>query len=358
MLRPKPGLAAIQDYQAGRSSELVKEQLGLTTATGLASNEISEGPLPGVAELLAEHLGNIHRYPEVRSATLARAIAAKHSIDVSRVAVGPGSAGLLFQFSHAFMTPSSTLVVPTPTFDGYPLAAAVADATYVPVPLRNHQVDVEAVMSAVSPETGAIVLAEPNNPTGTALGREPIEWLIEQTAGRCFLILDEAYFEFNSHPDRVNGIEVASAQPHVVVLRTFSKAYGLAGMRVGYAVGDAEVCSYLNRVAPPFSVNALAQKAALASLDLVDELNSRICRVVAERQRLVEALRGVGLKVPDPYGNFIFIDIADPESLASQLEQRGVVTRPISGHGLRVTIGMAAENDRFLGAIRSIFDPR
>ncbi len=354
MLTPRAELAALSDYKAGRSSELVKEQLGLSEAIGLASNEMSEGPLPGVLELLAERLAGIHRYPEVRAATLVQALASKHGIDTGRVAVGPGSAGLLWQFTEAYMTSASTLVAPHPSFEGYPLAAAVAGAKYVPVPLQDHRVDVEALMSAVTTDTGAVVIAEPNNPTGTALGREPIEWLIEQTAGRCFLILDEAYFEFNSHPDRLDGIELAAAEPHVVVLRTFSKAYGLAGMRVGYAVGDPEVCSFLNRVAPPFSVNGLAQWAALASLDAADELDDRVGRVVAERDRVAAVLGTLGIHVPDTYANFVFLDGPEPESMAAQLEERGVVARPMAGQGLRVTIGLEAENDRFLDAITSI----
>lgn len=350
-LKPKRMLRRLPDYRAGRSSQLVMREQGLDSVIALAANEMSDGPLPSVEAVIAGHYREANRYPEVRSATLIDAIAHFHSIPSDRVAVGPGSAGLMWQFSEAFLDDRSAVVAPTPSFEGYPLIAAMAGATYRPVPLRHWTVDVDGLIDAATTDADVVFVAEPNNPTGTAIGANGLRRLIEHTRDRCFLVVDEAYVEFNDHPDAVDAIELAADEPHVLVFRTFSKAHGLAGLRVGYAVGDPEVCTYLNRVAPPFSVNALAQHAAAASLAARHELQARIRTVATERVRVIDRLRALGLAVADSYANFVFIPTERSDGLAVELEAAGVVTRPVDGAGLRVTIGNDTENDRFLDAM-------
>lgn len=354
------GRPAAQDgsaYAAGRTAATVRAELGLDDVIALAANESPNGPLPSVAARLAEVIGEVHRYPEVRSATLLDELARFHGIEPERIVVGAGSAALIWQLAHSRLGPDSEVIAPAPSFEGYPVVARLLDAGYVPVPLIDHRVDIDELVAAITDQTSVVFVAEPNNPTGTAIGRVGLERLIEATADRCLLVIDEAYVEFNDHPDAVDAITIAGAHPHVLVLRTFSKAHGLAGLRVGYAVGSPQVCASLGRVAPPFSVNAVAQYAAITSLRAEAELKDHVAVICDERHRVAETLAARGFRIPDSRTNFVFVEHDAPELLARELEQRGVITRPIAGHGLRITIGTTDQNDRAVAALIEAVGP-
>jgi histidinol-phosphate aminotransferase len=298
---------------------------------------------------LQRQLDAVNRYPEVRSATLRAAIAERLGVSADGVAVGAGSSGLLWQIATAFLDESTELVTPWPSFEGYPLIARLMGARLSTVPLRHHRVDTEAVAAAVGEHTKVVMIAEPNNPTGTSIGYPAVAALAAATAGRCLLVVDEAYVEFASETDAGGALGLIADFPHVVVLRTFSKAHGLAALRVGYAVAAPDIADVLDRVAPPFAVSALAQVAAGASLQAVDELEARIVAVVAERERVAAAVQEVFGELPPSATNFLWIPCGtSADVIASALEDDGVITRPVPGHGLRVTIGDRADNDRFL----------
>ncbi len=350
---PVAAVVAMQAYRAGRSPRIVQQELGVADADRLASNESPYGPLPSVIEALSKATESVNRYPGVRAVDLISEIARQHNIDVENVIAGPGSAGVLWQLATAYLGADRHMVSPTPSFEGYPLIAQLTGTRLTQVSLRDHTVHVSDLLDAIADDTALAVIAEPNNPTGTAVGSDALEDLIAGTRDRCLLVIDEAYVEFQAETSR--SIERAMAEDHVVVLRTFSKAFGLAALRVGYAVGNSDVLSYIDRVAAPFSVTAHAEAAAIASLHNSVELAKRVGNTVAERERVADALRRDGWECLDSHTNFVFLPISDSATdIAAALERVGVITRPIAGIGLRVTIGSPQENDRFLAGLTAI----
>jgi len=350
IVAPLPSIASLPIYRAGRSAEVVERETGIANASRLASNESPYGPLPSVRETLAETSDTINRYPAVRAEQLISEIASSFDVPRESVIAGPGSAGLLWQLAGAYLGPGRSIVAPTPSFEGYPLIARLSGASLIQVPLRDHAVHVPDMVEAIEDDTAVVVIAEPNNPTGTGIGADAIEALVDATRERSLLVIDEAYVEFTSNPSR--SIEMAIANDHVVVLRTFSKAFGLASLRIGFAIGHPDVVGYIDRVGPPFSVTTHAEAAAIASLRAISELQQRVEAIVSERQRVISAVRAAGIDCLDSDTNFAFLPISDSaEPLAAELERLGVITRPVAGVGLRVTIGSVEDNDRFLGAI-------
>lgn len=345
---PYAPISLLPAYQAGRSADVVAEEHGLAEAIKLASNESPFGPLPSVAGEIIAAIGSVNRYPDVSATPLRAALAERHGLEVAEVTVGAGSTGVLYQLSRAYLAPGEQVVMHTPSFEAYPIIATLAQAEPVTVPLRDGYTDVEALAAAVTPRTKIVLVADPHNPTGTAIAAERLRWLADQLAGRCLLVIDQAYHEYGAG----SGDDLALLhrdRPHVLILRTFSKAYGLAALRVGYGVAAFDVINALERVSPPFGVNDLGIVAACASLDATDELRVHVDQVVAERRRLEGFLRSLGVPVPPSEANFVWLP-AGPTSgrLALALERRGVVTRPVGDFGVRVTIGLRAENDRFI----------
>jgi histidinol-phosphate aminotransferase len=348
-VRPRAAVLELPSYRAGRSAADAMAAYGLRMAIKLASNEAPYGPLPSVRAAIDESLSELNRYPAVSAQPLRAELAESLGLEPAAVAVGAGSSGLLWQISAAFLEPGDDVVFPWPSFEGYPILARLAGARPVQVPLRDQTADVDALLEAVTPTTKLVLVADPNNPTGTAVPAGDIQKLVDGLAGRCLLVVDEAYLEFRDRPGNIPPGELLAASRDVIVLRTFSKAYGLAGLRVGYACGDPLLIDVIDRVAPPFVVSSVGQAAAIASLRAEDELGSRIDAVIAERARVTHALCELGWPVPHPQGNFVWLPVrAAAEGLAEALEQRGVVTRCFPGWGVRVTIGEPPENDLFL----------
>ncbi len=338
-------------YRAGRTALDAMRAHGLRSAIKLASNESPFGPLPSVHSAIAV-CQQVNRYPEVSAATLRARIAEHHGIPEAAVSVGAGSAALLWQLAWAFLEEADTVVFPWPSFEAYPLLARLSGAHACSVALDRSAVDVDALATVALRGAKLTVVAEPNNPTGSSLGAERLRDLISRLPESTLVIVDQAYHEFNAARDDALVRDAAERFSNVAVLRTFSKAHGLAALRVGYLVASPSVAEVVQRVAVPFAVNSVAAAAACASLDSQGELCDRVAYVVDQRSRLERRIRNLGLGVPISEGNFVWLPAGVRSSeLSASLETAGVVTRAVDGHGVRVTIGTAEDNETFLAAL-------
>ena len=343
----RPALQSLPAYVAGRS---------VPGATKLASNETSYPLLPAVAARVAEVAAGANRYPDFAAGALTRALADKLGVDETQVAVGCGSVALCQQVIQALADAGDEVLYPWRSFEAYPILTTVAGARSVQVPLRPDQsFDLAALATAVTDRTRVVFVCNPNNPTGTALGRSELTGFLDSVPGGVLVVIDEAYREFVTDPDVPDGLTLLD-RPNVVVLRTFSKAYGLAGLRVGYGVAaDSRVATALRQMQIPFAVSQIAQEAALACLepDAEKELMTRVDEVVAQRSRVHAALVELGYPATPSQANFVWLPLGDRTAdWARVCEENGVIVRPFAGAGARVTVGTAAENDTFLAAAR------
>jgi histidinol-phosphate aminotransferase len=276
-------------------------------------------------------------------------------VDVDRVAAGCGSVGLLQQLLLAYVDPGDEVVYPWPSFEAYPIDVQLTGGVEVTVPLVDHTFDLEAVAAAVTDRTKLVLLANPNNPTGTAVHVDQLRRLVEQVPGDVLVVVDEAYREFVTADLGDPITDLQPGHPNVVVLRTFSKAFGLAALRTGYAVADPEVVVELDKVLIAFAVNHLAQVASLAAIAARDEVQAVVDRITAERDRVVASLRADGWDLPDAHANFVYLPLGSRTDVVfPEMEKRGVVVRPFPGVGMRVTIGTPAQNDRFLATLAEV----
>lgn len=340
-------LASLPSYIPGRS---------IPGAIKLASNEVAAGPLPSVRAVIADAAASVNRYPDMGALALIERIAAHAGVDPDRVAVGCGSVSLCQQLVQASCDgPQDDVLFGWRSFEAYPIITQVVGAGRVMVPLTpQHELDSQAMAAAVTERTRVVFVCNPNNPTGTVWRRSELERFLDTVPESVIVALDEAYREFVIDPEVPDGLTLLDGRPNVVVLRTFSKAYGLAGLRVGYAIAAPDLIAALRKVGIPFSVNALAQAAAVASLDASDELLARCGQVCAERERVRAALQSVGYQVPESQANFVWLPLGERTAEFNQhcLEQK-VVVRAFVGDGARVTIGAPEENDALLGAALS-----
>lgn len=343
---PVSRIARLPGYQPGRSVE---------GAVKLSSNEDPYGPLPAAVEAASAAVateGGL--YADHGAGALRAALAASLGVGAECVGVGCGSVGLLQQLLLAFAEPGDDVVYPWPSFIAYPQFAELVGARRVEVPLRTWAADVDALLGAVTPATRLVLLANPNNPTSTAVDTAALVRLADGLPERCLLVVDEAYREYVTDPDVGDAVALFHGRPNVAVLRTFSKAHALAGLRVGYVIGPPEVVRAVDATLTPFAVNVAGQAAAMASLARADEIAERARRVASMRDDLVRELHARGLyDVPASQGNFVWLPSDDPGALASALEGEGVVTRPL-GSGVRVTVGTPSDNERFLAAVDAV----
>jgi histidinol-phosphate aminotransferase len=342
-------------YRPGKSAAQAEDEHGITDAIKLASNENPYPPVPAVVEAIAAAAGDVNRYGDHRAANLRAAIAGWLDVDVDRVAAGCGSVGLLQQLLLAYVDPGDEVVYPWPSFEAYPIDVQLTGGVEVTVPLVDHTFDLEAVAAAVTDRTKLVLLANPNNPTGTAVHVEQLRRLVEQVPGDVLVVVDEAYREFVTADLGDPITDLQPGHPNVVVLRTFSKAFGLAALRTGYAVADPEVVVELDKVLIAFAVNHLAQVASLAAIAARDEVQAVVDRITAERDRVVASLRADGWDLPDAHANFVYLPLGSRTDVVfPEMERRGVVVRPFPGVGMRVTIGTPAQNDRFLATLAEV----
>jgi len=345
-------LDAIPNYVPGRSPADLARELGLSEAIKLASNEVPYGPLPGVVEAIAEAAAGAHRYPDMGVVALREALAERHRVTADRIATGCGSVALCEHLARAACLPGDEIVYSWRSFEAYPIIAATTGAVSVRVPNdAEHRHDLSAMADAVSGRTRMILVCNPNNPTGSIVRRAELDAFLDRVGEDVIVVLDEAYREFVTDPAVPDGLETYGDRPNVVILRTFSKAWGLAGMRVGFLVAQPDVAATVRKVVTPFSTSAAAQAAALAALTQAEEVRRRCDLVVAERSRLVEALRKLVPEVPESQSNFVWLPLGDRSAeFGRGCEARGVIVRPFPGEGVRVTVGTPAENDAFLAA--------
>lgn len=350
--RVRSAVTQLPAYRPGKAAEQAEEEHGITDAIKLASNENPYQPIPEVVEAIRAAASGVNRYCDHRATELRAAIADWLGVGDDQVTVGCGSVGLIQQLFLTFVDPGDEVVTPWRSFEVYPIDTMLMDATLVSVPLAGGRFDLEAVAAAVTERTKLVLLATPNNPTGPATSTADLRTLLEQIPSSVIVLIDEAYREFvdPSFGDPVT--DLLGDFPNVVVTRSMSKAYGLAGLRVGYLVGHPDVVVEIDKTLLPFAVNAIAQAGALAAITHRDAYQPAIDLIVRERQRVADALAADGWPTFPTEGNFVYLDVGDrTESLYLELERRGVVTRPFAGEGLRVTIGSPEENDRFVRAL-------
>lgn len=324
----------------------------MVDAIKLASNEAPFGPLPSVAGAISSGIESINLYADHGAAALRHDLAEYLGVDVSQVTVGAGSAGLLQQLCLAYCDKGDEVAMCWPSFEAYPVFAMLVEAEQIRVPLRDETFDLDALAAAITPATKLVFVTNPNNPTGTVVGTDEIEAFLKRVPTTCLVVLDEAYSEFVTDERVTDSTRLLADHNNVIITRTFSKAHGLAGLRVGYAAGHPDVIAMVDRTLVPFAVNELAQRAARASIAADDEMRERVTTVVAERMRVATELRSSGWTVPDPQANFVWLPVGDVAAdLGVQLERHGVVTRAFPDVGIRVTISDHAGNDRFLAAL-------
>ncbi|MFL6106473.1 MAG: histidinol-phosphate transaminase [Marmoricola sp.] len=344
--QPREGVAAIPAYVPGRPPALRDD---LVTYK-LSSNENPYPPLPGVLEAAARACAVMNRYPDMGSVELRAALATKLGVELDQVAVGTGSVAVLYHLLQAFCDPGDEVVHAWRSFEAYPIAVSVAGATGVEVPLApDGRHDLGGMAAAVTDRTRVVLLCTPNNPTGPALTQSEVDEFLAVVPSNVLVVIDEAYLEFVRIADVVDGVGLATSRGNVVVMRTFAKAYGLAGLRVGYLVGPARIAEAVRACSLPFGVSSLAQAAAVASLAAEPALLERVDRIVEERERVVAGLAEAGWSVPDAQGNFVWFGLDERTAeFAAAAEEAGIVVRPFAGEGVRVTIGEPDANDVLL----------
>ncbi|HTO06155.1 MAG TPA: histidinol-phosphate transaminase [Myxococcota bacterium] len=347
----------LDPYVPGKPVEELERELGIASAVKLASNESPIGPSRRAVEAIFAAAENLNRYPDDTCFALRDALATQLGVATNQLCFAGGSDGILELLAKCFLAPGDEALFPWPSFAMYPIMTRGAGATPVLAPLdRAYRADVAALLAAVTPRTRLVVLANPNNPTGTSIGAAEFARLVRELPERIVLAADEAYLSFVRRSDFPDSIAALRERKTLVVLRTFSKGHALAGLRIGYAIGDAELISYLERARHPFIVNSLAQVAAVAAL--ADHAHAaRIAELTHQGIAQLEAgLRKLGIPFADTDANFLLLEVGPgADALQERLLRFGVITRPLGGFGLkthlRVSVGTREENERFLTAL-------
>ena len=349
--RPRSHIGDIPAYVPGKPPT---PRPGLTTYK-LSSNENPYPPLPGVVEAATRAVESMNRYPDMGSRALYEALAQRLGVPVEDLAAATGSVALIYQLLQAFCEPGDEVVYAWRSFEAYPIAVTAAGARSVQVPLRaDGRHDLDAMAGAITERTRVVMVCTPNNPTGPAVTQAELDAFLARVPAHVVAVVDEAYLEFVRMDDAVDGLATYRAHPNVVLFRTFSKAYGLAGFRVGYAVAHAEVAGALRAVSLPFGVSSVAQAAALASLEASEALMERVDALVTERDRVESGLRAAGWDVPDAQGNFAWFALGErTAAFAAACDEAGIVVRPFAGEGCRVSVGEVEANDRLLEVARA-----
>jgi histidinol-phosphate aminotransferase len=356
-------LARMPGYQAGVPTGQAPEAIASGVIAQLASNESPFPPHPQVVEAIAKAAAAMHRYPDPDATLLRRRIAERYETEPGRVAVGNGSCELLLAAAEALCEPGAEIVYAWPAFSMYPYLPALTGAREIRVPLAEGDVhDLDAMAAEVTAATQLVIVCNPNNPTATHVPAAEIAAFCERIPPHVTIILDEAYVEFQTHDDPDATLDLLDDFPNLVVLRTFSKCYGLAGLRVGYGIGSANFRAAVDAVRQPFSVNALAQAAGAEAILHQDDVLRRVESTIAARLTVEEALRGLGLRTSDSQANFSWIDLgdADEDEVVAGLGQQDIAVRPgkaLGGSGhIRVSYGTAEENERFVRVLSEILD--
>lgn len=353
-VRLRPTLDAVPAYKAGKPAQ-PREDL---VTYKISSNENPYPPLDSVVEVVREAALRMNRYPDMSVATLIAALAARWNVEPDEIAVGTGSSGVLGSLLQITCAPGDEVIYPWRSFEAYPIMAALADATSVQVPLdADGRHDLDAMAAAITDRTRLVIVCTPNNPTGPSLREDELRAFLAKVPRDVLVVVDEAYLEFVTPDAALDAIAVFRDHHNVAVLRTFSKAYGLAGLRLGYCIAAPPVASALRKAAVPFGVSDLAEKAAIASLEAYDELQERVDALVVERSRVTEALAQQGWKVPETQANFVWLPLGDDAlAFAALADQEGLVVRAFDGDGVRCTIAEPEANTRLIEVCRTFLE--
>ncbi|QNF93885.1 histidinol-phosphate transaminase [Janibacter sp. YB324] len=324
------------------------------TVYKVSSNENPHPPLPSVVEVIREAAEGVNRYPDMGVTALTDALAAQLDVPREQIATGTGSVGVLAQIIQSTCDPGDEVVYAWRSFEAYPIVVAIAGATSVQVPLTDDQRhDLDAMAAAITDRTRVVLVCTPNNPTGPSVTHAELEAFLAKVPRDVLVVVDEAYLEFVDGEGEVDGLSLRREHGNVMLLRTFSKAYGLAGLRVGYAVAPEPVAEALRKTATPFGVNLIAQAAAIASLEAKDELDVRVKEIVAERERVLAALAEAGWQMTPSQANFVWFPLGERTAdFVAACTEAGLSVRPYGTDGVRVTIGETEANDRLIEVAR------
>ncbi len=358
-----PYLRGLIPYSPGKPIEEVERELGIAESVKLASNENPLGPSPLAVRAIQEALPGIHRYPDGSAYRLCQALARHWGVSADMLLLGNGSNELLEIVARCFLMPGNEVVYAAQAFIIYDMVAQLTGATKVVVPLRDFTHDLDAMRAAISPRTKVVFIGNPNNPTGTAVPARAMEAFLASVPPEVLVILDEAYYEYLPPDLTPDALPFVREGRLLLVLRTFSKIYGLAGLRIGYGIGPAPLIALLNRAREPFNTNSLAQAAATAALRDVEHVSRTLAVTETGRKFLAEQCRALGLAVVPSVANFLLVDVGRPgPATADALLRHGVIVRPMAGYGfpthLRITIGTPPENERCLAALKSVLENR
>jgi histidinol-phosphate aminotransferase len=355
-----PSLKNVPVYQPGRPIEEVARELGLPADTiiKLASNENPLGPSPAALAAMQKAIASLHLYPDGNSFHLKRRLAEKIAVQPENVILGNGSNEVIEFIGHALMGPDVDVVVSQYSFAIYLLMAKLFGANPIIVPARNYGHDLPAMLKAITPQTRAVFVANPNNPTGTLAPKEEVLRLVHGVPDNVLLVMDEAYIEFLDDPVDLLPLIRGGKKPNLLLMRTFSKIYGLAGLRLGYGIAQPELIAALEIVRQPFNINSIAQAAALAALDDTEHIRRTRQNNVDGLRYLNDGLGKLGLEVVPSSANFVLTRVGEGKRVFEALQKQGVIVRPMGGYGLpewvRISVGTPQENERCLGALRKI----
>ena len=353
-----PQLADLPVYQPGRALEEVAQELGLPLEglIKLASNENPLGPSPKSIQAIQETASQIHLYPDGNAFFLRNRLAKKLKVDPGNLIFGNGSNEIIEFVAHALLGPRSNIVVSQYCFAIYPIVAHLAGAACISVPASKHGHNLTAMLEAITPDTRIVFVANPNNPTGTLASREEVMNLTENLPDHILLVLDEAYFEFLDAP--ANMLPFISTKPNLLLMRTFSKIYGLAGLRVGYGIGPPDFIAELEKIRQPFNLNTMAQSAALAALEDDEHLEQTRKTTKAGLKFFESELEALGIEFVPSHANFILAKVGNGQQMFLDLQKHGIITRPMGGYRLpewiRISIGTTKQNERCLNALADL----
>lgn len=352
----RPRLGSLVPYDAGKPLEQLAAETGGTEIARLSANENPLGPSPRVIAAVAAEAARVHLYPDGGATALRQALARRLGVTPAEIVVGNGADELIGFVARAALDPGDEVVVPQPSFEPYTTSVTIAGACVVPSPLAGYETDLEDMKRRVNARTKAVVLCSPHNPAATIVREKPLRAFLDALGDEPpLVVLDEAYRDFADDPDYPDGVTLLRRYPRLVVLRTFSKIAGLAGLRVGYAVGTAETIAWLNRVREPYNVNRLAQTAALAALEDTEYWERSRRFVLEERRFLGEGLRTRGYAFPPSQANFLLVKVPDAPALREKLFRAGILVRDGAGVGfpghLRISVGLRETNEKLLGLL-------
>jgi histidinol-phosphate aminotransferase len=355
-----PNLKTLPTYQPGRPIEEVARELGLP-AEGIikvASNENPFGPSPLALAAMQKALAGVNLYPDGNAFYLKQKLAAKLGVEPAHLILGNGSNEIIEFAGHALLAPGSDVVVSQYCFAVYPIVTALFGANLITVPAKNYAHDLTAMLRAITPRTRIVFVANPNNPTGTLAPREEVIKFVNEVPDDVLLVMDEAYIDFLEDPLDLVSLVRLGTRPNLILMRTFSKIYGLAGLRIGYGIGNPEFVAALEKIRQPFNLNLLAQVAALAALDDAEHVRKTRANNFAGLEFFKRAFRDLKLEYVPSFANFILVRVGDGQRVFEAMQKQGVIVRPMGGYQLpewvRISIGTPQENERCLNALKSV----